>query len=167
LRACCASPAAPLGEFCTDSLWRKTLVSHTCCASPAAPLGDFCTDILLRKTSIFRTCCASPAAPLGDFCTDSLWRKTSVLHTCASPAAPLGDFCTDILLRKTVFAHLFCWSGCTLRRLLRGLSHARVANAAPRSDFVLIECRRPSMRSFFDVIFAGDFLRVYYMAPPR
>jgi hypothetical protein len=33
----------------------------------------------------------------------------------------------------------------------------RVASAAPRGDFVVVECRRPSMRSFFDVIFAGDF----------
>jgi hypothetical protein len=48
----------------------KTSIFHTCCASPAAPLGDFCTESLLEKTSIFRTCCASPAAPLGDFCAE-------------------------------------------------------------------------------------------------
>jgi hypothetical protein len=40
---------------------------------------------------------------------------------------------------------------------MRGVSHARVASAAPRSDFVFVECRRPSMRSFFDVIFCGGF----------
>jgi hypothetical protein len=40
---------------------------------------------------------------------------------CASPAAPLGDFCADSLRdRLRVFSHLLCWSGCTLRRLLRG-----------------------------------------------
>jgi hypothetical protein len=100
LRARCASPAAPLGDFCTDNLLKKTSFLCTCCASPAAPLGDFCTDSLLRKTSILRTCCVSPAAPLGDFCTDSLLEKTSILHTCcASPAAPLGDFCAECRTR--------------------------------------------------------------------
>jgi hypothetical protein len=106
------------------------LPSKTGCDTP---LGDFCTDSLLKKTSILRTCCASPAAPLGDLCTDSLLKKTSILRTfCASPAAPLGDF-------------------------LRGLSHARVASVAPRGDFVLVECRRPSTWSFFDVDFCGGF----------
>jgi hypothetical protein len=33
----------------------------------------------------------------------------------------------------------------------------RVAGAAPRGDFVLVECRRSSMRSFFDVDFCGVF----------
>jgi hypothetical protein len=41
---------------------------------------------------------------------------------------------------------------------LRGVSHARVASAAPRGDFVVVKCPRPSMRSFFDVvIFCGGF----------
>jgi hypothetical protein len=40
---------------------------------------------------------------------------------------------------------------------LHGLSHARVASAAPRGDFVLVECRRPSMRSSFDIDFCGGF----------
>ena len=44
----------------------------------------------------FRTCCAGPAAPLGDFCADSLRERLRVL------------------------SHLLCWSGCALRRLLRG-----------------------------------------------
>jgi hypothetical protein len=92
--------------------------------SPAAPLGDFCTESLLEKTSILRIYCASPAAPLGDFCTESLLEKTSILRTyCAIPAAPF-------------------------RRLLRGVSHARVVSAAPHGDFGVVECRRPSMRSF-------------------
>ena len=51
---------------------------------------------------------------------------------CASPAAPLGDFCTE-------------------------LSHTRVASAGPRGDFVLVECRRPSARSFFEAGFCGGF----------
>jgi hypothetical protein len=58
------------------------------------------------------------------------------------------------------FAHLLCYSGCTRRRLLhgvsgstlgrllRGVSHARVVNAAPRGDFGVVECRRPLMHLF-------------------
>jgi hypothetical protein len=118
------SPVAPLGDFCTESLLENTSILRTYCASPAAPLGDFCTESLLEKTSILRTYCASSAAPLGDFCTESILEKTSILRTyCAIPAAPLGDF-------------------------LRGVSHARVVSAAPRGDFGMVECRRPSMRSF-------------------
>jgi hypothetical protein len=40
------------------------------------------------------------------------------------------------------------------------VSHARVVSAAPRGDFGVVECRRPSMRSFSTycvLIFAGDF----------
>jgi hypothetical protein len=76
--------------------------------------------------------------------------KTSILRTyCAIPAAPVGDFCTESLFGEDFdFAHLLCYSGCTLRRLLRGVSHARVVSAAPRGDFGVVECRRPSMRSF-------------------
>jgi hypothetical protein len=58
------------------------------------------------------------------------------------------------------FVHLLCNSGCTLRRLLRGVSHVRVVSAAPRGDFGVVECRRPSMRSFSTycvLVFAGDF----------
>jgi hypothetical protein len=40
---------------------------HTYCASPAAPLGDFCTESLLEKTLMLHTYYASPVAPLGDF----------------------------------------------------------------------------------------------------
>jgi hypothetical protein len=60
------------------------------------------------------------------------------------------------------FAHLLCCSGCTLRRLLREVSHARVVSATPRGDFGVVECRRPSMRSFSTycvLVFAGDFCR--------
>jgi hypothetical protein len=78
----------------------RRVVLCTYCASPAAPLGDFCTESLLEKTSIFRTCCASPAIPLGDFCTESLLEKTSNFHTCcASPATSLGDFCAECRMR--------------------------------------------------------------------
>jgi hypothetical protein len=127
----------------------KTSILRTCCAIPAAPLGDFCTK--------------SPAAPLGDFCTESLLEKTSILRTyCASPAAPLGDFCAECLLQRLRLSHLLCCSGCTLRRLLCGVSHARVVSAAPRGDFGEVECRRPSMRSFSTycvLVFVGDFCR--------
>jgi hypothetical protein len=34
---------------------RKTSIFRTYCASPVAPLGDFCSDSLLEKTSILRT----------------------------------------------------------------------------------------------------------------
>jgi hypothetical protein len=73
---------------------------------------------------MLRTCCANSAAPLGDFCMESLFGE---------------DF---------DFTHLLCYSGCTRRRLLRVVSHARVVSAAPRGDFGVIECRRPSMWSF-------------------
>jgi hypothetical protein len=130
---CCASPAARLGGFCTDSLRGRLRFLRTCCASPAAPLGDFCADGLRGRLRFFRTCCASPAAPLGDFCADSLRGRLWFFRTCcASPAAPLGDFYAD-------------------------LSHARVASAEPRGDLVLVECRRPSSRSFFDACFCGGF----------
>jgi hypothetical protein len=151
-----------LRAFTDSNLLENTLILHACYASPAAPVGNFCTGSLLEKTSTLRTYCASPAAPIGDFCTESLLEKTSILRTyCAIPAAPVGDFCTESLLEKTsIFAHLLCYSGCTrrqilhgesgctLRRLLHGVSHARVVNAAPRGDFSVVECRRPSMRSF-------------------
>jgi hypothetical protein len=133
LRTCCASPAAPLGDFCADSLRGRLRFLRTCCASPAAPLGDFYAHSLRGRLRFLRTCCASPAAPLGDFCADSLRGRLRFLHTCcASPAAPLGDFCTD-------------------------LSHARMASAEPRGDLVVVECRRPSSQSFFDACFCGGF----------
>jgi hypothetical protein len=99
-----------------------SLILRTYYASPAAPVGDFCTGSLLEKTSILRTYCAIPAAPVGDFCTES-------------PAAPLGDFCTGSFGEDFDFANLLCYSGCTRRRLLCGVSHARVVSAAPRGDF--------------------------------
>jgi hypothetical protein len=35
--------------FSTGSLLRKTSIFRTCCVSPAAPLGDFCTDSLFEE----------------------------------------------------------------------------------------------------------------------
>jgi hypothetical protein len=35
--------------FSTGSLLRKTSILRTCCASPAAPLGDFCTGSLFEE----------------------------------------------------------------------------------------------------------------------
>jgi hypothetical protein len=66
----------------------------------------------------------------------------------------------SLLEKNSDFAHLLCCSSCTLRRLLRGVSHTRVVSAAPRGDFGVVECRRPSMRSFSTycvLVFAGDF----------
>jgi hypothetical protein len=40
------------------------------------------------------------------------------------------------------------------------VSHARVASTAPHGDLGVVECRRPSMRSFSTycvLVFAGDF----------
>jgi hypothetical protein len=51
---------------------------RTCCANPAAPAGDFCTESLLEKTSMFRTCFANLAAPVGDFCVVSHARGASL-----------------------------------------------------------------------------------------
>jgi hypothetical protein len=53
-------------------------------------------------------------------------------------------------------------SGCILRQLLRGVSHARVVCAASRGDFGVVECRRPLMRSFSTcciLVFAGDLCK--------
>jgi hypothetical protein len=68
-----------------------------------------------------------------------------------------GQFGVVFLRKTSIFRTCCAWSGCTLRRLLRGVSHARVASAGPCGDFVLAECRRPSARSFFDVNFCGGF----------
>jgi hypothetical protein len=49
-RACSQSLRGQFGVgFSTGSLLRKTLIFRTCCASPAAPLGDFCTDSLFEE----------------------------------------------------------------------------------------------------------------------
>jgi hypothetical protein len=119
LRACYASPAAPVGDFCSGSLLEKTSILRTYCASLAAPVGDFYTGSLLEKTSILRTYCAIPAAPIGNFCTESLLEKTSILRTyCAIPAAPVGDFLHGESFGEDFdFAHLLGYSGCTRRRL--------------------------------------------------
>jgi hypothetical protein len=84
------------------TLW---VVLHTCCAYPAAPLGDFCSDkdVSCRRLRtlwvVLRTCCAYPAAPLGNFCLD--------------------------------------------------LSHLMVAEACCCRDCFGVECRRPTLRSFW------------------
>jgi hypothetical protein len=44
-RACSQSLRRQFGVgFSTGSLLKKTSILRTCCASPAAPLGDFSTD---------------------------------------------------------------------------------------------------------------------------
>jgi hypothetical protein len=49
-RACSRSLRGQFGVgFSTGSLLRKTSIFRTCCASPAAPLGDFCTDSLFEE----------------------------------------------------------------------------------------------------------------------
>jgi hypothetical protein len=49
-RACSRSLRGQFGVgFSTGSLLRKTSIFRTCCASPAVPLGDFCTDSIFEK----------------------------------------------------------------------------------------------------------------------
>jgi hypothetical protein len=49
-RACSQSLRGQFGVgFSTGSLLRKTLIFRTCCASPTAPLDDFCTDSLFEE----------------------------------------------------------------------------------------------------------------------
>jgi hypothetical protein len=47
-------------------------------------------------------------------------------RACAGPGAPLGDFCAGCLFGKFFFEIsmpcVLCLSGCTLMRLLRGVS---------------------------------------------
>jgi hypothetical protein len=72
-----------------------------------------------------------------------------------------------LLNKRLRFTHLLCYSGSTLRRLLRGVSHVRVVCAASCGDFGVVECRRPSMRSFLTCcisvfVFAGDFAGILH-----
>jgi hypothetical protein len=49
-RACSQSLCGQFGVgFGTGSLLRKTSIFRTCCASLAAPFGDFCTDSLFEE----------------------------------------------------------------------------------------------------------------------
>jgi hypothetical protein len=49
-RACSRSLRGQFGVgFSTGGLLRKTSIFRACCASPAAPLGDFCTDSLFEE----------------------------------------------------------------------------------------------------------------------
>jgi hypothetical protein len=49
-RACSQSLRGQFGVgFSTGSLLRETSIFRTCCASPAAPLGNFCTDSLFEE----------------------------------------------------------------------------------------------------------------------
>jgi hypothetical protein len=138
-RTCSVYPAAPLGGFCADLSFSKDFISCTCCACPDTPLGDFCTDLSFSKDFVSCTCCACPAAPLVGFCADLSFSTDFVSCTCCvCSAAPLGSFCTD-------------------------LSHARVVYATCRGDFIYVECRRPSERSFSTlmVMMLGVFARAF------
>jgi hypothetical protein len=126
----------------------------------AAPLGDFCTESLLEKTSILRVYysgCTLRRLLRGE----SFGKDFDFAHLlCYSGCTLRRLLCGESFGKDFDFAHLLCYSGCTLRRLLRGVSHPRVVSAAPRSDFGVVECRRPSMRSFSTccvLVFAGDF----------
>jgi hypothetical protein len=118
-------------------------------------------ESFLEKTSILRTYYSG--CTLRRLLHGESFGKDFDYRTCyVVPAAPLGDFCVECLLQRLRLSHLLCCSGCTLRRLLRGVSHARVVSAAPRGDFGVVECRRPLMRSFSTycvLVFAGDFCR--------
>jgi hypothetical protein len=119
-------------------------------------------ESLLGKTLILRTCCAIPAAPLGDFLRgESLGKDFDFAHLLCYSGCTLRQLLRGESFGKDFdFAYLLCYSGCTLRRLLHGVSHTRVVSAASRGDFGVVECRRPSMRSFSTycvLVFAGNF----------
>jgi hypothetical protein len=140
-------PVVPGGDLCAGNLLEKTSILRTYYASPAAPVGDFCTE---SSAAPFGDFCTVSFGEDFDFahllcysgCTHRrLLRGESgctlrrLLH-----GESFGEDCD--------FAHLLCYSSCTRRRLLRGVSHARVVSAAPRGDVGVVECRRPLMRSF-------------------
>jgi hypothetical protein len=71
-------PAAPLGDFCTGSLFEKDFnFAHFLCYS-GYTLRRLLLGESFGKDFDYRTCCAVPAAPLGDFCLESLLEKTSI-----------------------------------------------------------------------------------------
>jgi hypothetical protein len=153
----CASPAAPVGDFCMESGFVHLLCWSGCTLRRLLHGGWFCALIVLVRLHPWTTSARRVfwkrlrffvpiilAAPLGDFCTESLLEKTSMLHTyCASPAAPLGDFCAECRTRgwpALPLAVTSMWS-----------------NAEDRRCGFFRHCLN----------FCGGFLRVYYMAPPH
>jgi hypothetical protein len=147
LRTYYASPAAPVGDFCTES--------------PAAPLGDFCTGSFGEDFDFAHLLCYSGCTRRRLSHGESFGEDFDFAHLlCYSGCTRRRLLHVESFGEDFNFAHLLCYSGCTrrrllhgesgctLRRLLRGLSHARVVSAAPRGDFGVVECRKPSMRSF-------------------
>jgi hypothetical protein len=54
------------------------------------------------------------------YCNVACWLFS---HACADPAAPVSDFCVECFFDERLrLMHLLRCSGCTLRRLLRGVS---------------------------------------------
>jgi hypothetical protein len=158
---------------------KKTSILRTYCDVPAVPLDDFCTESLFEKDFDFAHLLCCSGCTLGRLLhRESFWKR---LRFCALIVLfrlhPWATFARRVFFGKDFdFAHLLCCSGCKLRRILRGVSHARVVSAAPRGDFSVVECRRPSMRSFSTccvLVFAGDFcgyitwLRSLKNSPPR
>jgi hypothetical protein len=62
------------------------------------------------------------AAPIGDFCTESLLGMTLVVRTYNSGCTLRQLSHGGSFERDFDFAHLLCYSSCTLRRLLHGES---------------------------------------------
>jgi hypothetical protein len=77
LRTYCAILAAPLGDFCAESLVQRLRLLHLLCCS-GCTLWRLLHGESFGSDFVFRTCCAVPAAPLGDFCTESLLEKTTI-----------------------------------------------------------------------------------------
>jgi hypothetical protein len=127
-------PAAPVGDFCTESLLEKASILRAYYSGCTLrrllhgesfgkdfdfahllfrlhPLTTFARRVFWKRLRFCALIVLSPAAPLGDFCTESLFWKR--LRFCAlivlGPAAPLGDFCMESLFGKDFdFAHLLC-----------------------------------------------------------
>jgi hypothetical protein len=134
----------PSPSVCNCNLYDVACWSYSyACADPAAPLGDFCAECLLNERLRFTHLLCYSGCTLRRLLHGASFKIKDFdsCTCCAIPAAPLGDFCVERLLNKRLrFTHLLCYSGCTLRRLLRGVSHARVACAASRGDFGVVEC---------------------------
>jgi hypothetical protein len=206
-------PAAPVGDFCTESLvkdfdlyvlivvfrlhpeatlvrslfWKR--LRFCTLIIPAAPLGDFCTESLLQRLRLSNLLCCSSCTLRRLLRGESFGKDFDFVHLLCCAGCTLRrllhgesfgkdfDFvhllcCSGCTLRRLLhgesfgndfgFAHLLCCSGCTLRRILRRVSHARVVSAAPRGDFGVVECRRPSVRSFLTycvLVIVGDFCK--------
>jgi hypothetical protein len=130
-------PAAPLGEFCSDTIvfahflsrsgytLRRLLFRLTCLLDDFSPLGVFAhllcwSGCTLRQLLLGLTYFLDDFAPFGVFAHSLCWSGYTLRRLL------LGLMCLLVDLSPlVVFAHLLCWSGYTLRRLLLGYDWCR------------------------------------------